>query len=147
MTGQEEGLKRFNYLTSEIDGLYHNIAMKLEMSDSVMNVLYTIYQQGEGCNQSTIYKLVCVSRQTVNTAIHKLVKEDILYLEDGEGKNKKVFLTDKGKTIVDQKIRPLLDAENAVFSSWSIQDQRELIRLTEKYLVDMGDKVSTFIEG
>ena len=83
----------------------------------------------------------------MNTAIHKLVKEDILYLEDGEGKNKKVFLTDKGKTIVDQKIRPLLDAENAVFSSWSIQDQRELIRLTEKYLVDMGDKVSTFIEG
>ena len=76
-----------------------------------------------------------------------MVKEDILYLEAGEGKNKRVFLTEKGREIVQRKIKPLLDAENSVFKNWSIQEQQELIRLTEKYLIDMRNKAATLLEG
>ena len=43
-------LKRFNYLTAEINAAYHEAALLLGLSDSAMMVLYTICDSG-GCCQ------------------------------------------------------------------------------------------------
>ena len=36
-------IHRINYLTSELEGLYHITSVKMNISDSVSRVLYTIY--------------------------------------------------------------------------------------------------------
>lgn len=117
------------------------------MSDSAMNILYTLCEKGDGCNQSDIYKPVGISRQTIHTAIHKLEKEGYLFLEPGEGRNKKVFLTDKGKLLSQEKVKPMMDAEDAVLESWSEQEREELIRLTKKYLEDFTSQMAPFMEA
>lgn len=146
METEREEIKRFNYWSSEIDAFYHMVAVKADLSDSAMNILYTICEKGDGCNQSDIYKLAGISRQTINTAIHKLEKDGILFLEDGEGRNKTVHLTEKGKQIVCDKVKPLLDAEDAVMHSWTMQERKELVRLSKKYLDDIREKMKSFME-
>lgn len=138
---KREGMKRFNYLTSEIGGIYHLYAIKQGMSDSALDILYTICEQGDGCNQSDIYKLVGSSRQTINTAIHKLQKENFIILKVGIGKNTTVFLTEKGKEVVERKIQPLFQIENEIIEEWEDGEWNELLRLTEKYLDNIKDKV------
>lgn len=146
MGKEREEIKRFNYWASEIDAFYHMVAVKAGLSDSAMNILYTICEQGDGCNQSDIYKLAGISRQTINTAIHKLEKDEILYLKDGEGRNKTVFLTDKGRNLVDEKVKPLLEAEDALMHSWTAQEREELVHLSKKYLYDIREKMKSFMD-
>lgn len=140
-----EEWKRFNYLTCEIDSFYHTVAVQQGLSDSAMRILYTICEQGDGCKQSVIYKLAAISRQTVNSAIHKLERESLIVLEAGEGRNTRVYLTEKGKLLVKEKVQPLLDAENEVLESWEEEERRELIRLTKKYLDEVKAKTGYLI--
>ena len=49
-------IHRINYLISEMESYYHHASLKLGISDSVSLVLYTIYDTGEDCLLSDIYK-------------------------------------------------------------------------------------------
>ena len=76
-------IRKINYLISEMDALYHLASLKMGISDSVSIVLYTIYDSGNGCLLSDVYKKSGISKQTVNSAVRKLETEEILYLEQG----------------------------------------------------------------
>lgn len=68
-------MKRFNYLTTEIDAAYHEAALKLGLSDSAMLILYAICNSGDECPLSDIPHLSGISKQTVNSALRKLEHE------------------------------------------------------------------------
>ena len=72
---------QYTYLAGEINALYHEAAVKTGVSDSVQNILYVICEKGDRCLQSEISKLTGISRQTINSAIHKLEKEGIITLD------------------------------------------------------------------
>ena len=48
-------MKRFNYLISETNAVYHEAAQKLGLSDSTQQVLYTICNNGDSCLISDIW--------------------------------------------------------------------------------------------
>ena len=138
-------LKKFNYLVSETDSVYHDIARHMGISDSTMNVLYSLHELGDGAYQRDIYKLYGSSRQTVNSSIRKMVKDGLIYLKDGEGRHVRVFLTDEGKSLQEQTVLPLINAENEIFESWTAEERSALIRLTKKYLDDIKSKIPDII--
>lgn len=138
--------RQYIYLMSEIDELYHQVAVKLGMSDSIVNILYTICEFGEGCSQSDICKLSGISRQTINSAVRRLEQDDLVYLKPGTGKNMCLYLTDKGKALVKEKIVPLIVAEDAVLNEWSEADKQELLRLTRKYMVELQEKLNFLLK-
>ena len=78
---------QYTYLAGEINALYHEAAVKMGISDSIQNILYVLCEKGGKCLQSEISKLTGISRQTINSAIRKLEKEEIVYLEQGKGRN------------------------------------------------------------
>lgn len=106
-----EKIFRINCLTEDIDSLYHQVALKFRMSDSILFVLYMVYINGEQCLLYDIYKSYGISKQTINSAIRKLENNDIVYLEKHNGKAKKVCLTDKGKSYIKQNAARLFEAE------------------------------------
>lgn len=126
--------KEYNYLHSEIGSLYHEVAQKVGLSDSVMSILYTVTTYGTECTQSNICRLTGISRQTINSAIRKLEQEGILYLEENGRKNKAIRLTPRGQALVDEKVMPMMAAEKAVLESWPEEDRQTLLRLTRRYL-------------
>lgn len=127
-------IKKINYLTSEIDSLYHQSSVKLGISDSVSIILYSVWDEGESCLLSDIYKKSGISKQTVNSAIRNLEADNILYLEQHKGRAKKVILTDKGKGFVNQTIVRLQKAEANAFGTWSEEEINTYIQLMEKYV-------------
>ncbi len=127
-------IHRINYLNAELDALYHHASLKLGLTDSASIVLYTIYDNGENCLLSDIYKQSGVSKQTVNSAIRNLEKKHIIYLEQHSGRAKKVVLTDTGKEYVQKTTARLFDAETAAFSSWTEEEINAHIGYMEKYI-------------
>ena len=134
-----EQMQRFNLLMSEIDTSYHDAALKLGMSDSAMLVLYTLCSGGGECMLGDITS--GVSKQTVNSALRKLESEGIVYLEAFEGRKKKVHLTEKGRQIAKDTVLRVIEAENEIFASWSDEEKRIYIDLTQRYLTDFREKV------
>lgn len=139
-------IHRINYLTLEMDALYHQASRKLGISDSVSIVLYTIYDTGENCLLSEIYKKSGISKQTVNSAIRGLEQDGILYLEQYTGRAKKILLTNKGKDYVNRTVAKLYQAEVQALDAWSTEEINTYIRLMEKYADCLREQISAFSE-
>ena len=128
-----EEIHRINYLTSETEALYHQASLKLGITDSVSIVLYTIYDTVGSCLLSDIYKKSGISKQTVNSAIRSLEKDDILYLQPYKGKAKKVVLTEKGQGYLNATVAKLYEAEVRALDCWSAEEIDTYIHLMGKY--------------
>lgn len=134
-------LKRINHLSSEIDAAYHEAAQKLGLSDSAMQVLYAICNNGEKCLLSDICNLSGTSKQTINSAIRKLEAEGIVYLETFSGRKKNVCLTAKGENLMNNTVVRLIKIENEIFSSWTKPEQELYLELMQRYLTSFRDKI------
>lgn len=127
-------MQRINYLSNEMDALYHQSSRKLGISDSVSIVLYTVQDLGGSCPLGKIFQATGISRQTVNSTLRKLEREGILYLEQDSGRSKRVTLTARGREFAGQTVARLLCAETAAFDDWTEEEIDTYIRLTEKHL-------------
>lgn len=138
-----EDMKRFNYLIHETDVAYHEAALKLNLSDSTMMILYTVWN-GEGeCPLREVCHLSGISKQTINSALRKLESEGILYLKPSDSREKLICLTDKGKTLAQATVRQIAEIENEIFEEWSEDERRLYIELTQRYLVSFKEKTTT----
>ena len=61
--------------------------------------------------------------------------------QPGKGREIKLYLTSQGKSLVDEKILPIEQAENEVFEEMTNEEQREILRLLGKYLDSFRKKV------
>lgn len=134
-------MKRFNYLTTEIDAAYHEAALKLGLSDSAMLILYAICNSGDECPLSDIPHLSGISKQTVNSALRKLEHEGAVYLESFSGRKKKICLTDQGKALVKDTVLRVVEIENEIFGAWTEAERKIYIELTQKYLLAFKEKI------
>ncbi len=137
-------MKRFNHLISEIDATYHEISWKLKLSDSAIQILYTICNNGKDCLLQDICFYTGLSKQTINSAVRKLEAEHVVYLEPVGSKNKKVCLTEDGKRLADQTAGRIIQAENEIFASWEPGDVQKYLDLTEAYLLALRRKATEF---
>ena len=135
-------IHRINCLFSETDAIYHEAALKLHISDSVMYVLYMIHEKGEDCLLSDIYKNTGICKQTINSAIRKLENEAILYLKPYSGRAKKVCLTDKGKQYMEQTAVRVFHAECKAYESWSEEEIHLYLQLMEKYNRSLREQIN-----
>ena len=130
-----EEIGSFNFLMSKIDVVYHEVALRLGITDSSMLIL------GE-CMLGDI--ISGASKQTINSALRKLEADKIIYLETFNGRKKKVYLTEKGKEFVKDTVLRVIKVENDIFSSWSDEERKIYIGLTQRYLRDFKKKVKEF---
>ncbi len=133
-------LKSLNTILGQINGTYHEAAVKMGVSDSVLDILYGILIEGDGCNQSVLYKNTGMGKTTVNSAIRKMEKEGLLYLKPGEGRNTRVFLTDAGQELSGRTAGHLMRMEESVLSSWPEDDRHAFVELMGRYLEQFAQK-------
>ncbi len=126
-------LEEYDMLVCMINAHYHDVAVRMNMSDSVQNILYTLILHDYACNQSVFYKETGMAKSTVNSAIHNLEKNNIVYLKPGENKNKIVVLTDKGIRYANDTVGKVIEAETEVLSKWTKEEREMFIYLNKKY--------------
>ena len=133
-------LRRYNYLLSETDAAYHEASVKTGLSDSVSMILYTLYENGGECLIKDVRNCSGMSKQTAGSAVKKLESDGIVSLF-AEGRTKRIKLTEKGKTLADNTVKKIIEAENDIFSSWKKEDVETYFRLTAKYLEDFKKRI------
>lgn len=133
--------RRFNRLLSEIDEVYHEVAVRQGFSDSAMAILYTLSDNDGQCRLPELIKLSGLNKQTVNSALRKLEKDEIVYLEPAGGKSKRVCLTEKGFATVHKTVERVLDVEKKIYSSWSQEEWELYVQLTERYLSQIREEM------
>lgn len=136
-----EKIHRIDYLITETNALYHEAALKLGVSDSVMRVLYTIYDNGKSCLLSDVYKRSGIRKQTVNSAIRKLEEDGVIYLEQYKGKSKMICITDSGKELLRQTAGRLYEVERLALACCTDEEVAAHIRLLEKYAESLRTQV------
>jgi DNA-binding MarR family transcriptional regulator len=139
-TATSQSMKRFNHLTGEIGAVYHAASLRLGLSDSVMQILYTICDFGDSCLLSEICRLTGLPKQTVNSAIRKLERGGIVTLEAAGAKSKRVRLTGQGLAYTERTVDKIIKVENEIFDSWSKEEVNSYLLLTERYLNALTEK-------
>ncbi len=127
-------LREFNNIMGQIEGAYHSAIVSTGLSDSEFDIFYTINSEGDGCNQSLIYKLSGQSKSTINSAIKKMEQKGLLILKQGDGRNTKVFLTEAGRELSKNTAEKIIQIENEAFSSWSPEEQKVFLELNRRFL-------------
>ena len=127
-------MKRYNHLLGEIEAVYHEMSLKLGLSDSAMIILYTICDEGDSCLLQDICLRSGMSKQTINSALRKLEKEGIVYLKPADLRGKKVCFTEKGRDLAKSTAVRMIEAETEILASWSKEDVEKYLELTERFL-------------
>lgn len=137
--------RRYNRIISEIEEVYHEIARKQGFSDSAMAVLYTLADHDGKCGLSELVRLSGVYKQTINSALRKLEKEEIVYLEPAGGRSKRVCFTEKGGALARETVGRVIDAEKKIYSSWSREEWELYTQLTQRYLDQLRQEIKEIL--
>ncbi len=146
MNKENNKLKRLNYSVSELGSIYHDIACKFGISDSVMVILYGVSLMDGKCLLNDICKMSGVPKQTINSAVRKLESNGMIYLENHNEKSKMICLTEKGRDFADKTVAHLISAENKILESWSENDADLYIELNQRYAKDLKKQFSMIEE-
>lgn len=133
-------LRQYNNLYTEITAVYHDLAVKLGITDSAATILYILctfggsYPLGEICRRSGM------SKQTANSAIRKLEQQGMVYLQAIDGRAKRVCLTPAGEKCAGETVMRIMKAEDEVYGSWSEEELETYLALTERFLTQLKEK-------
>ena len=146
MADLSPALRRFNSILKETDQVYHEAALALGLSDSAMWVLYALWE-GEGSLPLRKLCSTCgLTKQTVNSALRKLEGAGALYLEPLTSREKRVGLTEAGRTLAEQTAGRIMAAENAVYARWDPADVGKYLELTERYMRQLREELGKELE-
>lgn len=143
MANGDSAIRRFNHLLGELDAVYHDLSFRLGMSDSVSKILYTICDAGVSCPLHLICQRTGLSKQTVNSALRKLEREGLVYLQAAGARSKTVCLTQEGDRFCDGTARQILRMENQVLDAWSQEEVQQYLGLTERFLPELREKAQS----
>ncbi len=134
-------MERLNYLLSEIHEVYHDASVRLGVSDSAMDILYTLCIAGDRCPLRDIARLSGSSRQTIHSAVRGLERDGIIRLEAKNGRDKLVCLTDAGRTLTEATAQRVIAMENEIFDGWEEKEREQYLYFLQKYLTDLRTKI------
>lgn len=104
------------------------------LSDSAFSILYAMCELGGGCLQRDICQTAYLRKQTVNSAIGKMVRQGLLRMEPGKRRDMHLYLTEKGQAAARRTVLPVRRMEDAALAAMTPQERAELLRLTKAYL-------------
>ena len=126
-------LNEFNGIYKEMGDLYHKISMKLGLSDSEFLILYALVELNIN-RQKDIADYFFMSKQTVNSAVKKLIKSEIIELRQSKDRDMQIIFTEMGENFAKEKLVPIINIEKDTFVTMGKTESQELLRLTRKHM-------------
>ena len=138
----------FNRLYNENGQLYHRMARACGMSDCAFWLLYTLRAEGAPLTQTQLSGTLSLPRQTVNSALKKLVEAGYLRLEavNGNLKNKQVSITEAGDAYLHRTVDRVFSLEDAAVSRLTAEERAALLALGQKLLDAFRAETDEFLK-
>ena len=136
----------FDRLLNGLDHIYSEFSRACGLSDCAYWMLVDTSTAGGSIAVSRLTSEWFYSKQTINSAIKTLTVRGFATLEFAEGsrKNKVVRLTEAGMRFAEQYALPAQEAEQQAFEVLEPWEQREIMRLIEKFSHALGDECDVF---
>ena len=136
----------FDRLLNRLDHIYSEFSRACGLSDCAYWMLVDTSTAGGSIAVSRLTSEWSYSKQTINSAIKTLTARGFATLEFAEGsrKNKVVRLTEAGMRFSEQYALPAQEAEQQAFEVLEPWEQREIMRLIEKFSHALGDECDVF---
>lgn len=136
----------FDRLFKEINEKYSELASVIGFSESSFVILYALLELGNGCLQKDIVNQYYLNKQTINSAVKSLEKNGYIYLEKGRGRNMHIYLTAMGEKFAQEKIIPVIEAEDRVFERMTEEEGQLFLELNRKYNEIFIDEINKLKE-
>lgn len=136
----------FDRLLNRLDHIYSEFSRACGLSDCAYWMLVDTSTAGGSIAVSRLTSEWFYSKQTINSAIKTLTARGFATLEFAEGsrKNKVVRLTEAGMRFAEQYALPAQEAEQQALEVLEPWEQREIMRLIEKFSHALGDECDVF---
>lgn len=143
-----EWCRQYNRIYNEYSELYHAAALSCGMSDTQYWIMYSAYTSESIVTQNDLAKLLGSPKQTINSAVSKLMSSSYVKLEQclGAGNFKSVELTAEGRRFCEKYIDPMLHAEEKAMSKFSASELKAFLQLSNKRLENIKKELS-FVLG
>ncbi len=144
-----EKLKKFNLIEKETNELSRVIANKYNLSESAFWILYEIRLNDSNLTQAELCKFSFLPKQTINSALKILEKQEILNLVTSANnkKNKKIILTNKGLELSKSIIDPVIEKEIAIFSSFAQNELDIFLKIHSEYAKEFKERIINSYEN
>ena len=144
---EEESRKSFaqitlyNQLIKEMDDLYRVYVKNCNLSETAFWILYCIRErEEEAFTQREICGYWFYTPQTVNSALKNMT-------EEGNRKNKRIYLTEKGKETAERIVVPLMDAERRALAALGEQEAEVFLQTMKKHTELFKEEITKLTEG
>lgn len=111
-------------------------------------LLYTLRSEEAPLTQTQLSEQLSLPKQTVNSALKKLVEEGVLRLEaaDGNLKNKRVCLTEAGEAFLRRTVDRVFGVESAAAARLTEEERSALVALSQKLLDAFRAETEAFLQ-
>ena len=131
---QRGALAAYNELYKEQDDLYRAAARGFGLSDCAFWVLYALREAERPMTQSDVCAAVYQPKQTVHSALKKLIGEGCLRLAEGRDRRSKyLVLTERGEALVHRTVDPVMAAETAAMDTLTEAERTQFLSLCRRY--------------
>ena len=134
MEKHHAALAAYNDIFKELDDLYRAVARRCGLSDCAFWVLYALRESGRPMTQSDVCAAVYQPKQTVHSALKKLMAEGFLRLTEGRDRRSKYLtLTETGHALMARTVDDVVAAETAAMNTLAAEEQEQLLTLFRRY--------------
>ncbi len=140
----------YNQLIKEMDDLYRVYAKHCNLSETAFWILYCVRErEREAFTQREICEYWFYTPQTVNSALKNMTEEGLLTLraEEGNRKNKRIYLTEKGKETVESIVVPLMEAERRSLVALGEQEVGVFLQTMKKHTELFREEIAELTES
>lgn len=139
----ESYIEQIEQQQKEQDAIYHNLAVRYGMSDTVMWVLYMISSPEVAYTQQELCRQCFFPKQTINSAITNLVRNGYVELETipGTRNHKKIILTSKGRELAANTTDVLQEAERRAYAKFTEAELNAYLEMTAKLTVYLREEI------
>lgn len=132
-------LQTLNRLYKEADHIYTNLAVRFGLSDTEFWILYAISHTEGQMTQNDLCNDFFFPVQTINSAISKLQKKDLVELKViPQTRNRKaILLTDKGKDFVSKTINKVDEIERNAFLMFTEKERETYLSLFKRHIENL----------
>ena len=131
----QELLAQENRLYNESNLLYHGVAARFGLSDTVFWVLYALYSDDKPQTQAQLCAGFCLPKQTLNSAVRGMVEQGLLQLTPAPGckHGKNLGLTETGRALAERTVARVIRAEESAMQRMGLDNARQYITAGRAY--------------
>lgn len=143
-----EQIAYYNQMFLEREVLYRQIAAKAGVTETAFWIMFLIDQEENVITQSDICRERFYAKQTINSAVDKLMKQGLLLsvYEKGTGHRKALRLTEKGMCFCEKWIAPVKNADYMAFEVLSEKERAVFLELKQKQLDCFKERIKGLID-